>query len=190
LIVPAFSARADSNSLTLINLTGGITAYNGTGIKIGQIEGTGVPDTNNVYIQGPVQFTTNLVTGTNYFSDHATEVAGVLIGVSNNVPGVAPGAKLYSVEIETPTTYNQTTQTNTVNAAWYVATNQNVRVINMSDRSISGATDGTNFVARSIDRLVSQKDVIFVKSAGNSGPGANTITEPGGAYNIIVVGSV
>ena len=190
-LVTTNPSLADTNSISLINLTGGITAYNGTGIRIGQVEGPGVPDSNNVYIAGRVALTTNLVNGTSgTVAAHSTQVAGVLVGPSNNVPGVAPGAMVYSVV--DPSAYGPASQTNTAAAAWFLATNQNVRVINLSDRTSDPGTNtvGTDYASRSLDRLVSQTGVTFVKSAGNNGPGANTITEPGGAYNIITVGAV
>src|SRR5580704_2064155 len=77
-------ARADTNSLALMNMTGPITAYTGTGIRIGQVE-SGNPDTNNLAISGNVVFTTNVGTGVSWRpSAHATQVAGVMVSTNVN----------------------------------------------------------------------------------------------------------
>ncbi len=189
-VVFSHRAWALTNSLTLINLTGGITNFTGTGIRIGQVEGTGVPDSNHVYLLGQIAFTTNIVGGTSgTLASHATEVAGVMVSTDAVYRGFAPGARVYSAEDPSP--YGPSAQTNTIQAAWYVTTNQNVRVINMSDRTVTNLpTLGTDYASLGVDALVRSTGVIFVKSSGNSGPGTNTISEPGGAFNIIAVGAI
>lgn len=185
------TAWADPNSVALINATNNpLDSYTGAGIKIGEIDvAAGVADTNNAALAGQVVFTTNLVSNTSGGLDpHATEVAGVMVSTGLTSIGVAPGAKVYSVEVNTPSV--PATQTNTVNAAFYLAQSQGTRVINLSMTPSPGTpTVGTDYTSRGLDRLVSQQSQIIVKSAGNNG-GPNTITEPGGAFNIITVGAV
>lgn len=200
---------ADSNSVHLINATNGpIDKYIGTGIRIGQIE-LGVPNHNHVFLLNKVILRTNLVSGTSGAIDsHATEVAGVLVSTSATVRGVAPGATLYSVDVSTGTT-----DFDDVNAAYFLATQQNVRVINASygipsiTNVFQGGTNfgvrffntlGTSVWERGWDRVVSETKVTIVKSAGNNGDAGdntgagatNSISLPGGAFNIIVVGAV
>src|SRR6266850_1084437 len=119
---------ADPNSVDLINATNNpLDSYTGERIKIGEIDVTaGVADSNNPALSGQVVFTTNLVSNTSGGLDpHATEVAGVMVSTGPTSVGVAPGAKVYSVEVNTPSV--AATQTNTVNAAFYLAQNQGTR---------------------------------------------------------------
>jgi len=193
------NAHADSNSVFLINVTNDVSSaidqFTGTGIGIGQIE-LGVPDTNNLFLANRVILTTNLFAGTSGgIRSHATEVAGVMIATGTVVQGVAPGATVSSVAVTNSGGANPILDfaTNAMIAAWFLATQQNVRVINASIAlgGTEGATIGTSVWERAIDRLVSQTGVIYVQGAGNSGlNGPNTILQPGGAFNSIVVGAV
>jgi hypothetical protein len=194
-IISSFSARADTNALALINLTGGISAFDGTGVNIGQIEAGGTP-TNHV------DFNANKVNiiGVTNANNHATEVASVLVSTGVVTRGVAPGATLYSVGGATAAN------------AWLLATQAvgAAKVINMSFGSATVTNvvtfgpgtvyfnpvqvanpDGNDALSQTIDNIASNNGVIFVKSAGNSGrAGTNTVTSPGAAFNIITVGAV
>ncbi len=192
LICP-FSAKADTNSLALINETGSITAYTGTDIKIGELE-SGNPASNNLALGNQIAFTTNLLNGVGWTpTAHATAVDGVMVSTNANDPGVAPGATVYSVALSTngmPGLSRTAIVQNYISSAYYLATQQNVRVIN---ESFGGGptTLGTDTWSVGIDRLVAATGVTFVQSAGNSGTlGANSIGPPGAAYNVITVGAV
>ena len=188
----SLAVRADPNSIALINLTGGITKYDGSTVNIGEID-LNVADCNNPALFGQIALTTNLTLNTSGTVDsHPTEVAGVMVSIDATSLGVATGAKVYSVQVN-QSSYDAF-RTNTVNAAFWLATAQKTRVINLSMGTSNPGyhpTDGTNYTSRGLDRLVIEQGTIVVKSAGNYGAlGANTITEPGGAYNIITVGAV
>ena len=199
-------ARADSNSIFLINATNGpIDQYIGTGIRIGEIDvAPGVADGTHAFLLNQILGTTNLTAGTaGGLDSHATQVAGVMVSTDAVVRGVAPGAKVYSIELGGTLP----------NAAFFLATQQNVRVINASlgtDSVFTNAADGsplrrfntlgTSVVERALDRLVSQTGVSYVQASGNEGSrrsvaagsenGTNTVVQEAGAFNIIVVGSV
>ncbi len=189
---------------------------------IGQVE-NGVPDINQLDLLNQILATTNLYFRTNgIFNAHATEVAGVMVSTGAVTRGAAIGAKVYSVEV--PASFGDNTgldfQTNAANATAFLASQPNLRVINMSigiqsvtnvysvigtNISIVSAgrsfnTSGTSVWERALDRLVSTKSVSVVVAAGNEGTiafaasnsdgGTNTLGEPVGAYNLIAVGSV
>jgi subtilisin family serine protease len=51
-------------------------------------------------------------------------------------------------------------------------------------------TDGTDPLSQAVDRLTAGKRVLFVVSAGNSGPGEQTVESPGAANSALTVGAV
>jgi hypothetical protein len=200
-LVSPFSARADTNALAIVNFTGGIAAYDGSGVNVGQIE-TAQP-TNHVDLNN--QVTVFASAGLTSATNHATEVASVIIGAGALDRGAAPGANLYSFGAGTA-------DANYLTAYWLLAT-QTVgacKVINMSfgsspvstTRTSAGGTNYTSYTqtfnpngndadSQTIDNVAATKGVIYVKSAGNSGlAGTNTVSDPGSAYNIIVAGAV
>jgi hypothetical protein len=194
LFLTLVNARADSNAVALINAgSGPISAYTGTGVVIGEIDVTaGVADSNHVYLQGQIIGTTNLFNGNSgSIDDHATQVAGVMVSTDVVTMGIAPGAKVYSVEANANNNTDQAT--NSINAALFLTTQPNLKVINMSE-SMPGtefSAIGTSVWERAIDSLVSQTGVIFVQTPGNSGTlGAGSARVPGGTFNSLVVGSV
>lgn len=68
-------------------------------------------------------------------------------------------------------------------------------VVNMSFGGKAGSAKGDTIDARMIDHYVAANGVIFTKSAGNHGVGSGGVTvyrslsDPAGAYNVIVVGN-
>ncbi len=181
------AAQADSNSIFLINATNGpIDAYTGTGIVIGQLE-SGVPNTNHLFLLGRVQATTNIIAGTSgALTAHATEVAGVMVSTDAVVRGVAPGATLTSAGVAGGTVLQK------VDTAYLLATQFMAKVINQSHGGSlpPPGSSGTSVWERALDRLVLQTASIFVVAVDNSGPGAQTLGEPEGAFNVISVGAV
>src|SRR5882724_3304321 len=190
-------ARADANSVVLENATNGpLDAYTGTGVVIGQVEGA-MPDPNQVYLLNQIVGTTNLYYGTpgpSFGSGHATQVAGVMVSTNPATVGVAVGAKVYSVygligpdPLVGATNDDLDFQTNVVNAAAFLASQPNVRVINMSigldsvtNTGFGGGgvplnvgrtynTSGTSVWERALDNIVSTKAVSIVVAAGNEG---------------------
>ena len=202
-IVGSFSARADTNALAIINLTGGITAFDGSGVTVGQIE-SATPTNHVDFNSANLSQTLLSATAASSATNHATEVASVMVSTGVVTRGVAPGAKLYSIGASTDPQF--------LNAYWLIATQAvgRAKVINMSFGSAtvtrsSNTANGTNYVtytrvanpdgndadSQTIDNVAATTGAVFVKSAGNSGEaGTNTVTAPGAAYNIITVGAV
>ena len=71
----------------------------------------------------------------------------------------------------------------------FVAKQGNVDVINMSIGGLPALNDGNNTRAVLYDRLIEQYNVQMFISAGNDGPGLNTIGDPGLASKVMGVGA-
>ncbi len=67
--------------------------------------------------------------------------------------------------------------------------NRGVDIVNMSIGGLPALNDGNNARAELYTRLIDTYGVQLVISAGNSGPGANTIGDPGLADKVISVGA-
>lgn len=67
--------------------------------------------------------------------------------------------------------------------------NHGVDIVNMSIGGLPALNDGNNARSELYTRLIDTYGVQLVISAGNSGPGANTIGDPGLADKVISVGA-
>jgi hypothetical protein len=163
----------------------------GAGIILGQIE-SGEPRATHTSLQAALPAAANLHGAGAGTTNHATGVAGIMVGrpfnfttmggVMINFTGVASGATLFSSGITTTGTADQ----NYFGDLTWLLGNR-TRIINQSNGS-TAANNGQSARTLFIDQMVRTNDVIFVKSAGNSGPGASSITVPADAYNAIAVG--
>jgi subtilisin family serine protease len=123
-------------------------------------------------------------------SGHASHVAGIASGNSlfgGQMSGAAPGAKLVSVRACLFIT--GCTNHAMVEGMIYAVKNARVDVINMSIGGLPALNDGNNARAEVYNRLIEQHKVQFFFSAGNSGPGMNTIGDPSVATKVVAVGS-
>lgn len=149
--------------------------YNGSGIKIGQIEG-GVPDPNDNYLSN--SDITVISTNANV-SNHATAVARVLVGLD----GLTKNAELYCSK------YNfqqyETFYTGVENLISY-----NVNVINMSSRVDYRPSNVYTATEKWIDHISNIHGVSFVSAAGNEGDSNGKVANPAMAYNSITVGAI
>ncbi|GGU75010.1 serine protease [Streptomyces filipinensis] len=123
-------------------------------------------------------------------SEHGTHVAGItaangLFGGKMN--GAAPGAKLVSSRACTWT--GGCTNVALTEGMIDLVTNRGVDIVNMSIGGLPALNDGNNARAELYTRLIDTYGVQLVISAGNSGPGANTIGDPGLADKVISVGA-
>ena len=125
-----------------------------------------------------------MVAAGNGYGDGATPQRGFV--------GIAPGARLQSRQM-TVDGADSAVDINALASASDAAAGD-MKIINMSANTGSPTKDGSTVLERAIDRNVEQKGIVFVKSAGNRGQALsgpyNTLTNPAGAYNGIVVGSV
>ncbi|MFF7753711.1 S8 family serine peptidase [Streptomyces sp. NPDC007971] len=123
-------------------------------------------------------------------SEHGTHVAGItsangLFGGKMN--GAAPGAKIVSSRACTWT--GGCTNVALTEGMIDLVVNRGVDIVNMSIGSLPALNDGNNARAELYTRLIDTYGVQLVISAGNSGPGANTIGDPGLADKVISVGA-
>ena len=65
--------------------------------------------------------------------------------------------------------------------------NRHVDVVNMSIGGLPALNDGNNARAELYDRLINDYGVQMFISAGNSGPGVNTIGDPSVATDVVSV---
>ncbi|WP_324783894.1 S8 family serine peptidase [Streptomyces sp. H51] len=123
-------------------------------------------------------------------SEHGTHVAGItsangLFGGEMN--GAAPGAKI--VSSRACTWSGGCTNVALTEGMIDLVVNRGVDIVNMSIGGLPALNDGNNARAELYTRLIDTYGVQLVISAGNSGPGANTIGDPGLADKVISVGA-
>lgn len=117
-------------------------------------------------------------------SEHATAVAGIMAGAVGTAEqrGIAHNASIVSAPIDAFGSGR--------GAFDAVALDPTVQVVNMS----AGPTTPSPEYVDSV--INTRRNLVFVKSAGNNGPGgaggnpANTITNPGMSYNGLAVGGL
>ncbi len=121
---------------------------------------------------------------------HGTHVAGILAAnglFGGAMSGAAPGAQLVSVRV--CLFVAGCTAHALIEGMIYAAKTANVDVINMSIGGLPALNDANNTRAVLYDRLISQYGVQMFISAGNSGPGENTVGDPSVASNVMSVGA-
>ncbi|HKS54621.1 MAG TPA: S8 family serine peptidase [Steroidobacteraceae bacterium] len=121
---------------------------------------------------------------------HGSHVAGIASGnafFGGAMSGAAPGAKLVSVRACLFIT--GCTDHAMVEGMIYAVKSAHVDVINMSIGGLPALNDGNNARAEIYNRLIEQYKVQMFFSAGNSGPGMNTVGDPSVATNVVSVGS-
>ncbi|AGF63568.1 serine protease [Streptomyces hygroscopicus subsp. jinggangensis TL01] len=123
-------------------------------------------------------------------SEHGTHVAGITAAnglFGGRMNGAAPGAKLVSSRACTWT--GGCTNVALTEGMIDLVTQRGVDIVNMSIGGLPALNDGNNARAELYTRLIDTYGVQLVISAGNSGPGANTIGDPGLAHKVISVGA-
>ncbi|AZM62293.1 MULTISPECIES: S8 family serine peptidase [unclassified Streptomyces] len=123
-------------------------------------------------------------------SEHGTHVAGITAAnglFGGRMDGAAPGAKLVSSRACTWT--GGCTNVALTEGMIDLVTKRGVDIVNMSIGGLPALNDGNNARVELYNRLIDTYGVQLVISAGNSGPGANTIGDPGLADKVISVGA-
>ncbi|MFG3150762.1 S8 family serine peptidase [Streptomyces sp. NPDC048219] len=123
-------------------------------------------------------------------SEHGTHVAGLtaangLFGGKMN--GAAPGAKI--VSSRACSWSGGCTNVALTEGMIDLVAKRGVDIVNMSIGGLPALNDGNNARAELYTRLIDTYGVQLVISAGNEGPGANTIGDPGLADKVISVGA-
>ncbi|MBB2945069.1 hypothetical protein FB565_004802 [Actinoplanes lutulentus] len=118
---------------------------------------------------------------------HGTHVAGIAAGNdlfgNVNLDGQAPGAKIVSAR--SCSWGGGCTAASLTTGMIDLVVNRHVDVINVSIGGLPALNDGNNARARLYDTLIDTYGVQIVISAGNSGPGTNTIGDPSVATDVI-----
>ncbi|GIF46019.1 pre-peptidase [Asanoa ferruginea] len=118
---------------------------------------------------------------------HGSHVAGITAANNmfgnDNLDGQAPGAKIVSARA--CTWGGGCTAAALSDGMIELVVNRHVDVVNMSIGGLPALNDGNNARAQLYDRLIKDFGVQLVLSAGNSGPGVNTVGDPGVANDVI-----
>ncbi len=125
---------------------------------------------------------------------HGTFVAGIIAGSGaasgGTYAGVAPQAKLLSVKVAGA---DGSTDVSNVLAAiqWVVSfkSQYGIKVLNLSLATDSSQTYRTDPFDYAVERAW-DAGIVVIASAGNTGPGAATVTKPGDDPLVITVGAV
>ncbi|HEY1176185.1 MAG TPA: S8 family serine peptidase, partial [Phytomonospora sp.] len=123
-------------------------------------------------------------------SAHGTHVAGITAAnglFGGRMNGAAPGAKI--VSSRACTWSGGCTNVALTEGMIDLVVNRGVDIVNMSIGGLPALNDGNNARSELYTRLIDTYGVQLVISAGNSGPGANTIGDPGLADKVISVGA-
>ncbi|MDG4803747.1 S8 family serine peptidase [Micromonospora sp. WMMD980] len=122
---------------------------------------------------------------------HGSHVAGItaandMLG-NTRFDGAAPGAKL--VSSRACTWGGGCTAAALTTGMVDLVVNRKVDVVNMSIGGLPALNDANNARAELYDRLITDYGVQMFISAGNSGPGVNTVGDPSVADNVVSVAS-
>jgi subtilisin family serine protease len=122
-------------------------------------------------------------------SAHGTHVAGItaandMMG-NAKFDGAAPGAKLVSARA--CSWGGGCTAAALTDGMVELVVNRHVDVVNMSIGGLPALNDGHNARAQLYDRLINDYGVQLFISAGNSGPGVNTVGDPSVADTVVSV---
>ncbi|MGI5449767.1 S8 family serine peptidase [Streptomyces sp. CA-243310] len=123
-------------------------------------------------------------------SEHGTHVAGITAANSlfgGKMNGEAPGAKL--VSSRACSWSGGCTNIALTEGMIDLVVNRGVDIVNMSIGGLPALNDGNNARSELYKNLIDTYGVQLVISAGNEGPGVNTIGDPGLADKVISVGA-
>jgi len=126
--------------------------------------------------------------------EHATHVASIMTGnglfkdaTNPGFNGVAPGAQLVSIRVCLFVV--GCTAHALIEGMIYAEKVANVDTINMSIGGLPSLNDGNNARAILYNSLIEKKGAEMFISAGNSGPGVNTVADPSVATAVMSVGA-
>lgn len=181
--------RDSDHDLSFADETG-MTAYR-TSHQVGEYG----HDNPTTAIRESVPFVTQIDAVNGYVSlgivsgAHATHVAGIAAGgtLFGDATGAAPGAQIVSIRVCLFT--SGCTAHALTEGMIYAAKDAHVDVISMSIGGLPSLNDGNNARAILYNRLIDKWGAEIFLSAGNSGPGVNTIGDPAVATKAMAIGA-
>ncbi|MFL6073294.1 MAG: S8 family serine peptidase [Mycobacteriales bacterium] len=185
------TVRDDGSNAQIGAPTAWAAGYDGAGVKVAILD-TGI-DTTHPDLQGRVVDSHGFVPGDAGITDHfghGTHVASIIAGSGSasagKYKGVAPGAHLVIGKV--------LGDDGSGLDSWIIdgmqwAAGSGAKVISMSLGS-DAPSDGTDPMSQAVDDLTAATGVLFVIAAGNSGPGDETVAEPGAADAALTVAAV
>lgn len=146
-------------------------------------------------IRESVPFVTQIDAAAGYVSlgivsgAHATHVMSIMSGgtLFGSATGAAPGAKEVSIRVCLFT--SGCTAHALTEGMIFAVKNEHVDVVNMSIGGLPSLNDGNNARAILYNRLIDKWGAQLFISAGNSGPGVNTVGDPSVATKVMSVGA-
>lgn len=121
---------------------------------------------------------------------HGTHVAGIAAGFDpTGLQGVAPGATIITGKIGDNRLAGGSTTTASMLLAIDWAVQKGARIINLSYGIAAGSNIGKSLIDQYVNKIAREKDILFSISAGNEGPGLQTIGTPAGADLAITNGA-
>ena len=184
------TGRLDDNLAQIGAPSAWAAGLSGAGVRVAVLD-TGV-DGRHPDLAGRVVAATNFTASPDAtdHNGHGTHVAALVAGTGAGAGGarrgVAFGASLLSGKVLGD---DGTGQFSDIIAGLEWATAQGARVVNLSLSSDAPST-GRDPLSLAVDTLSAERGVLFVASAGNTGPAAGTIGAPGAAGAALTVGAV
>lgn len=164
--------------------------YNGSGIKIGVMD-TGI-NTSHSALSGQFDAEVDFFDGgtAEDLCNHGTPVAGIIASLNETYKGIAHGARFYNLKVGQQLSGGScgVSSSDIIEALDYSVEN-GINVISMSIGSLV-SNCSLSIAANYVNETIAQDGISIVISAGNSGPGNNSIYSPGCAQNAITVGSI
>jgi serine protease AprX len=169
------------------------TGNRGAGVTVAVLDSGVAPSADLANVVFGADFTTG-GTGLADAGGHGSHVAGIVAGTGSlsggAYAGVAPGARIVSVKVTNDT--GGASYSGIIQGLQWVVKNKaayNIRVANLS----LGAPVQSPYAADPLNAAVEMawfRGVVVVASAGNTGPGAGTISVPGNDPYVVTVGAV
>ncbi|GMH98758.1 hypothetical protein TrST_g11129 [Triparma strigata] len=166
---------------------GAFTTYMGLGGELGSVKELNVPYkfdtlTNANYALSAISESADgvLLTVTTDAGAHGTHVANIVASATS--PGVASSASIKSLKIGDTRLGSMETGVGVMRA---IKSCEDCEVVNMSYGE-AVALQERGRIKHELDRLAWSKNVIFLASAGNNGPGLSTVGAPGGMVDSVI----